>query len=205
MTNKIKCWSATYFATSLLGSWNWDFQANKETLAVNWIKCEQSFQFPVFLFFYTKNSSLLICVPCVLKTCVRANVLCIFTCSRTNVPFLRTHSRANLLCMLTYSRANVSCVFMCLCGNVPCMLKCSRVNVPCVLTCSRVIVLYMLTHQRALRGYLPHVSICLACLCTHVTTLLTSSNANMLTWLESFASYGLHDYVITSQHALPPQ
>ena len=46
-------------------------------------------------------------MPCVLKTCSRANVTCVLTCSRANVPCVLTCSRANVLCMLTCSRANV--------------------------------------------------------------------------------------------------
>ena len=57
-------------------------------------------------------TSLLNYVPCMLKTC----------------------SRANMPCMLTCSRSNVSCVLTCSLANVPCVFTCSRAKVPCVLT-----------------------------------------------------------------------
>ena len=78
---------------------------------------------------HMENKSLLNCVPCVLKTCSRANVSCVLTCSRANVP-----------CVLTCSRA-----------NVPCVLTCTRANVPYVLTCQCALRAYVLTCQRALR------------------------------------------------------
>ena len=63
-------------------------------------------------------TSLLNCVPCVLKTCSHANMLCVLTC----------HS---------VLRAHVPCVLPCSRANVPCVLMYSRVNVACELTCSR--------------------------------------------------------------------
>ena len=44
--------------------------------------------------------SLLNCVPCVLKTCSRANVSCVLTCSRANVPsYLRAHVPTCFACL----------------------------------------------------------------------------------------------------------
>ena len=92
-------------------------------------------------------ASLLKCVPCVLKTC-----------SRANVPYLLTCSHANVLCVLTCSRANVSCV-----------LIYSRADVFCVLTCQRALRAHVPTCLACLRA---HVSRCLACLRAHALTLL---------------------------------
>ena len=73
-------------------------------------------------------SSLLNCVPCVLKTCSRANVPCVLTCSR-----------ANMLCVLKCSRANVSCV-----------LACQRVLGAYVVTCQCALRAYVLMCKRAI-------------------------------------------------------
>ena len=81
--------------------------------------------------------SLLNCVPCVLKTCSRANVPCVVTCSRGNVPCVLTCSRANIPCVLTCSRASVPCVLTYSLAYVPCVLTLSLKSVPCVLTCPR--------------------------------------------------------------------
>ena len=81
-----------------------------------------------------------------------------------------------------------------LCAYVPRCFKCLRAlhtnvscassaHVPCVLTC--------LTCQHALR----------AC----VLMCRRELQARVLTCLESLASHGLRDHVITCQHALPPQ
>ena len=53
------------------------------------------------------TSSLLNCVPFVLKTCSRANVPCVLTCSRANVLFVVTCSRANVPCVLTCRHASI--------------------------------------------------------------------------------------------------
>ena len=58
--------------------------------------------------------SLLNCVPCVIKTCSRANVPYVLTCSRVNPPCVRMCSRFKVLCMLPCSHANVTCVLTCL-------------------------------------------------------------------------------------------
>ena len=81
--------------------------------------------------------SLLNCVPCVLKTCSRANVPCVLTCSRGNVPCVLTCSRANIPCVLTCSRASVPCVLTYSLAYVPCVLTLSLKSVPCVLACPR--------------------------------------------------------------------
>ena len=49
--------------------------------------------------------SLLNCVPCVLKTCSRANVPYVLTCSRANVPCVLTCSRALRAYVLVCKRA----------------------------------------------------------------------------------------------------
>ena len=64
------------------------------------------------------------CVPCVLKTFLRAKVPCMLTYSRVNVPWV-----------VSCTRANAPCVLTCLPANVPCVLMCSRFNVLCVLMC----------------------------------------------------------------------
>ena len=61
--------------------------------------------------------SLLNCVPCVLKTCSRANVPCMLTCSR-----------ANALCVLMCSRANVPCVLTCQCALGAYVPTCQRAS-----------------------------------------------------------------------------
>ena len=64
---------------------------------------------------YSPDPTILIllnCLPCVLKT----------------------FSRANVLCMLTFLCANLPCVLMCSLANVPCAL---RAHVPSVLMCQR--------------------------------------------------------------------
>ena len=64
---------------------------------------------------HMENKSLLNCVPCVLKTCSRANVPCVLTCSRANVP-----------CVLTCTRANVPYVLTCQCVLRAYVLTCQR-------------------------------------------------------------------------------
>ena len=99
----------------------------------------------LFMFAILNNmTSLLNCVPCVVKTC-----------SRANVPYVLTCSRAYVLCVLTCSRANVPCVLTCSLANVPCVLTCSRANTPCVLTHSRARTMraYLLTCQCVLCDY----------------------------------------------------
>ena len=81
-------------------------------------------------FFYTFlktciATSLLNYVPCMLKTCSRANVLCVIT-----------FSGANVSCVLPCSRANVPCWLTCSCANVLWVLMYSRVNLACELTWS---------------------------------------------------------------------
>ena len=88
--------------------------------------------------------SLLNCVPCVLKTCSRADVPCVLTCSAVNVPCVLRFSRADVPSVLKWSRANVPCVLTCSHANVPCVLRCSRADVPCVLAYSRAKVLVLM-------------------------------------------------------------
>ena len=64
-------------------------------------------------------SSLLNCVPRVLKKCSRANVPCLLTCSRANMSCVLTCSRPNVPYVLTCSRPNVLCM---LTGNLRCVL-----------------------------------------------------------------------------------
>ena len=146
--------------------------------------------------------SLLNCVPCVLKTCSRTNVPCVLTCLRSNVSSVlmcQRVLRVHVPCKLTNSHA-----------SVPCVLLWSRANLSCVLTLSRVNVASVLTCQRALRAHVPVRFECLRasrvnmpCLYIHVSTGLASSHAHVSTCLESPASHGLHNYVITCQHVLP--
>ena len=81
-------------------------------------------------------------------------------------------------------------------------------RVPCVLktfTRSRALRAYVITCQRALSAYVLHESTCLVYLCPHVSTCLAISHAQVPTCLESLASHGLSDHVITCQRALLPQ
>ena len=91
------------------------------------------------LFLFLKN--LLNCVPCVLKTCSRANVPHVLTCQRALRAYVFTCQRvlrAYVLCILTCSRTSVPYVFMC-----------SRANLPGVLTCQRALPAYVSTVLRA--------------------------------------------------------
>ena len=71
--------------------------------------------------------SLLNCVPCVLKTCSRANVPWVLTCSRALRDYVLTYQRALQVYVLTF----------------PSALRAY------VLTCSRALRVYVLTCQRA--------------------------------------------------------
>ena len=104
------------------------------------------------------NSSLLNCLPYVLKTCSRTSGPCLLTCSRANVPCVLTCSRDNVHCMFQRLRANMSCVLTCSTVNVSFILTCSGANVPCVLA-----------FQRALHT---HVLMCLTCPRAQVPTYL---------------------------------
>ena len=75
------------------------------------------------------KGSLLNCMPCVLKTCSRANVPCVLTCSRALPAYVPVYP----VCL----RAHVPTCFACLRANVLCALMRSRAIVPCVLTCQR--------------------------------------------------------------------
>ena len=85
-------------------------------------------------------SSLLNCVPFVLKTCSCANMPCVLTCSRTKcLACLHAYMPTYLACScayvptrLVYLRACVSSMLTCLCANVSCVLTRSRANVPWV-------------------------------------------------------------------------
>ena len=88
----------------------------------------EPFLYFIYIFFYTFlktciATSLLNYVPCMLKTCSPANVLCVIT-----------FSGANVSCVLPCSRANVPCWLTCSCANVLWMLIYSRVNLACELT-----------------------------------------------------------------------
>ena len=68
-------------------------------------------------------TSLLNCVPCVLKTCSRANVPYVLTCSRAKVPCELTCSHANVLFVLMCSRANVLVLMPLFSVSLPLLLK----------------------------------------------------------------------------------
>ena len=96
------------------------------------------------------------------------------------------------------------------------VLTCKRTLRAYVLTCQRTLHAYVLTCQRSLRALIltcrrpvnacvPHGSTGLACLYTDVSTCFASSRTHVPTCIESLASYGLCDHVITCQYALPPQ
>ena len=86
-------------------------------------------------------SSLLNCVPRVLKKCSRVNVPCVPTCSR-----------ANMSCVLTCSRPNVPFVLTCSRPNVPYVLTCSRANVLCMLSGNLRCVLTYRKYQQLIQG-----------------------------------------------------
>ena len=89
--------------------------------------------------------SLLNCVPCVLKTCSRANVPCVVTCPAC--------LRAHVLTSLAYLRAHVPACLVCLRTHLPTSLACLRSHLKACLTCLRA-----------------HVPKCFACLRAHVKT-----------------------------------
>ena len=86
-------------------------------------------------------------LPCVLKTCSRANLPFMLTCLRANVPSVLTCQRA-------------------MCANVPSVLRYQRAMRAYVPTCPAC--------QHALSAYVCHVSAYLACSCTHMSTWLKS-------------------------------
>ena len=95
-------------------------------ILVKWLKSENKEKF----------QSLLNCVPCLLKTCSRANVPCVSTC----LACVRANVRTCLACL----RAHLPTCLACTRANMACVLTCSRANVPCLLTCSRVNVLVLM-------------------------------------------------------------
>ena len=111
------------------------------------------------------ESSLLNCVPRVLKTCSRANVSCVLMYSRTNVPCVLTWQRALHAYMLTCSRVNVPCVLTCLRAHVSTCIAFLRAHVPTCLACLRV-----------------HLPACLACLRANVPCTLTDNLPFVLTY-----------------------
>ena len=140
---------------------------------------KQLFMFAILI----NMTSLLNCVPCVVKTCLRANV-----------PYVLTCSRAYLLCVLTCSRANVPCVLTSSLANVPCVLTCSRSNTPCVLKHSRARTMraYLLTCQCALCDY---VLKCQHPLSAYVLTYQRPSSAEVLTCKRAILS-NVNSYII---------
>ena len=92
-------------------------------------------------------SSLLNCVPFVLKTCSHDNMPCVLTCPPAMRAYVLTYQRALRAYMLTcqrvlrahvptrlaYLRACVSSVLTCLCANVSCVLTRSLTWVPCLI------------------------------------------------------------------------
>ena len=121
---------------SLILSNLYSFICNPGHNVLEFCNISEKFGFP--------TRSLLNCVPCVLKTCSRANVTCVLTYSRV----LRSHVPTCLACSpvlcahvptcLACLRAKVSCVLMCSRTNVSWVLTCSRADVPWVLKCSHI-------------------------------------------------------------------
>ena len=77
------------------------------------------------------KTSLLNCMPHMLKTCSLANMSCVLTCSRALCAYMLmclACLRAHVTCMLTCSRANMLCVLTSSSANVPCVLT---GNLPC--------------------------------------------------------------------------
>ena len=124
--------------------------------------------------------SLINCLLCVLKTCSQANVPSVLPCWGANVP-----------CVLTRPRAHVQTCFACLRALracVPTYLAHLHAHVPTCLLCLRA-----------------HMPTCLACLCTYVSVWFAGSRGYVPICLESLASLGLRDHMITYQHVLTPQ
>ena len=90
------------------------------------------------------KASLLNCVPCVLKMCLHANVLCAFTCSR----------------------ANVSCVLMYQCAFRASVITCQPGLLAHVATCQHALSPllhngwsdHMITHSSMFCSYLGYLS-----------------------------------------------
>ena len=101
---------------------------------------KQLFMFAILI----NMTSLLNCVPCVVKTC-----------SRANVPYVLTCSRAYVLCVLTCLRANVPCVLTCSHANTSCVLTHSRARTmrAHLLTCQCTLCDYVLKCQHPLSAY----------------------------------------------------
>ena len=155
-----------------------------------------------FLYLLT---SLLNCVPCVLKPCSHTDVLCVLMRSRANVPYTRTCSLANVPCALVCSLSNVPCVLTYSRGNVSFVLACQGALCPYVLTCKVASRALALTGQRASSAYLTCKHVLRVLECIDKWTWLANSRSNVLTCLESFASYGLRDHMIIGKHVFPPQ
>ena len=128
------------------------------------------------------QGSLLNSVPCELKTYSRANMTYVLTYSPVIVPCVFTFSLANVSCVLTCSFVFASCMPSAL---VPTCLPCSRAHVRTYLDCLCALRVNMTCVLMYSRFNVPW-----------------SSPAHIPTCLESIASYGLSDHVITSQHAL---
>ena len=86
--------------------------------------------------------SLLNCVPCVLKTCSRANVPYVLTCQRALRAYMVTCQRALRTYVVTCLRPSRAYMVKC--------LACLRANVSCVLTCSRALSAYVLVYKRTI-------------------------------------------------------
>ena len=141
-------------------------------LVIILIFCNEKVPFYRFFIKDLNKSSLLNCVPRVLKTCSRVNVSCVLTCLaclRANVPFVLMYSRVNVPCVLTWSRANAPCVLTCRRALRAYVLMCQQTLRAYVLTWQRALHAYVLTCQRALHAYVPT---CLACLRDQVPTCL---------------------------------
>ena len=155
-----------------------------------------------FLYLLT---SLLNCVPCVLKTCSHADVLCVLMCSHASAPYTRTCSLANVPCALAWSLSNVPCVLTCSRGNVSFVLACQDALCPYVLTCKVASRALALTGQCTRSAYLTCKHVLRVLECIDESTWLANSRSNVLTCLESFASNGLRDHMIICKHVFPPQ
>ena len=91
-------------------------------------------------------------MPCVLKTCSRANVPWVLTCSHvpTFLACLRAHVPWVLKYVLTYQHALCAYVLTCLeClrAHVPTYLACLLAHVPTSLACLRALPAYVLMCQ----------------------------------------------------------
>ena len=105
----------------------------------------------------------------------------VLTCQRALRAYVVTWKRAFHAYVLTWQHTLRAYFFTCQCALRAYALTCQRALRALVFKCQHVLRAYVLTSQRGL------------------------GDAHVPTCLESLASNGLHDNVITCRHALSPQ